>query len=122
MCWRQCGCRIFFDSLTPLQNYIDGPAGDFHSPSFGDDEMGKSVAIDLVRMSSSTISGGELRRVLRCKRGSDATVSSAATPAWGDWRADDSAGFARTFAAKSYYGGEASRSSEPSVLECRPHR
>lgn len=33
-------------------------------------------------------------------------------PAWGDWKSDDSAGFARTFSAKSYYGGEASRSSQ----------
>lgn len=40
------------------QNYIDGPPGEFHSPTFGDDEMGKSVAIDLVRLSPSNVKGG----------------------------------------------------------------
>lgn len=45
-------------------------------------------------------------------------VHTAVTPSWGDWKADDSAGFARTFAAKSYYGGEASRAGESLLMTC----
>ena len=34
---------------------------------------------------------------------------AAALPAWGDWKADAATAFARTFAAKSFFGGEAQR-------------
>lgn len=34
---------------------------------------------------------------------------AASLPTWGDWKGDDSATFARTFAAKGYYSGEAAQ-------------
>lgn len=42
-----------------LQSYIDGPANELHSHAFGDDEMGKSVAVDLVRLPPASGKGGE---------------------------------------------------------------
>ncbi|GAA5911601.1 1-phosphatidylinositol 4-kinase STT4 [Sporobolomyces salmoneus] len=56
-----------------------------------EEEMGKSVALDLVRMPPSN-------------------GKSAQLPAWGSWNVDSSASFAKTLAAKSYFGGEAARS------------
>lgn len=41
------------------QDYINLPTPEFHSAAFADDEMGKSVAIDLIRMSPSNGREGE---------------------------------------------------------------
>lgn len=52
-------------------------------------------------------------------RSTDASLFpfTAALPAWGNWHADASSSFARTFAAKSFFGGEAQRSgSSPSLI------
>ncbi|GAA5850869.1 hypothetical protein JCM3766R1_005907 [Sporobolomyces carnicolor] len=56
-----------------------------------EEEMGKSVALDLVRTPP-------------------ANGKSATLPAWGNWTVDSSSSFAKTLAAKSYFGGEAARS------------
>lgn len=48
-----------------MQAYIDGPIDEFHSPAFGDDEMGKSVAIDLVRATPANGREGECSGVSR---------------------------------------------------------
>ncbi|GAA5861639.1 hypothetical protein JCM8547_000691 [Rhodosporidiobolus lusitaniae] len=64
----------------------------------GEEEMGKSVALELVKTPPSN-------------------GKYAALPAWGDWIADASSSFARTFAAKSFFGGEAQRSgADPSTI------
>ncbi|ORY78396.1 hypothetical protein BCR35DRAFT_304996 [Leucosporidium creatinivorum] len=90
--WLKAGLnRAPLEMRGLLQSYIDGPTDEFHSSAFGDDEMGKSVAVDLVRMSPSNGKGASL-------------------PNWGDWKGDDSANFARTFAAKGHYGGSAAHS------------
>jgi len=73
-----------------LQEYIHGVDTEAQSGLLSDDEMGKSVALDLIRTPAA---GGK----------------QAGLPAWGNWRADQSAEFARTFAAKSFFGGDASR-------------
>ncbi|KDE03986.1 hypothetical protein MVLG_05555 [Microbotryum lychnidis-dioicae p1A1 Lamole] len=81
-----------------LQDYIDGTEVAPPTTSlkaFADDEMGKSVAIDLIRMPPSN-------------------AREASLPAWGEWRADNSSNFARTFGAKSFFGGEASRTADTS--------
>jgi hypothetical protein len=46
----------------------------------------------------------------------DQFLLAASVPTWGDWKGDDSASFARTFAAKGYFGGEAARSGTPGLL------
>ncbi len=71
-----------------LQAYIDAVDTEAQSGLLSDDEMGKSVALDLIRTPAA---GGK----------------QAGLPAWGGWRADQSAEFARTFAAKSFFGGQA---------------
>ncbi|GAA6004788.1 hypothetical protein JCM10207_001014 [Rhodosporidiobolus poonsookiae] len=85
-----------------LQEYIDvsGEGYKMQMTVFADDEMGKSVALELVKTPPSN---GKF----------------AALPAWGNWNADASSSFARAFAAKSFFGGEAQRSSAGSqaVLE-----
>ncbi|GAA5996000.1 hypothetical protein JCM11641_004683, partial [Rhodosporidiobolus odoratus] len=53
-----------------------------------EEEMGKSVALEVGKMA-----GGGGRH--------------AALPAWGNWEADSASSFARTFAAKSFFGGQA---------------
>ncbi|GAA5841119.1 hypothetical protein JCM5353_003658 [Sporobolomyces roseus] len=75
-----------------LMHYIEGSSDGHRMPSIiAEDEMGKSVALDLVRMPPSN-------------------GKSASLPAWGNWNVDSSSTFAKTFAAKSYFGGEAARS------------
>lgn len=46
-----------------------------------------------------------------CNSGSP-LVDVAGLPSWGEWKADDSANFARSFTAKNYFGGQASRVAE----------
>ncbi|GAA5933147.1 1-phosphatidylinositol 4-kinase STT4 [Sporobolomyces koalae] len=79
-----------------LMHYIeDSSSGTLRMPSIvAEDEMGKSVALDMVRTPP-------------------ANGKSASLPAWGNWTVDSSATFASTFAAKSYFGGEAARSGDP---------
>ncbi|GAA5971211.1 hypothetical protein JCM21900_000619 [Sporobolomyces salmonicolor] len=75
-----------------LQEYIEGATEGHRMASIvTEDEMGKSVALDLVRTPP-------------------ANSKNATLPAWGNWNVDSSASFARQFAAKSYFGGEAVRS------------
>ncbi|KAK4703422.1 phosphatidylinositol 4-kinase A, partial [Phenoliferia sp. Uapishka_3] len=75
-----------------FQDYIDGSSAqnDTHAASLADDEMGKSVAIDMIR----TLPAHD---------------KSASLPAWGGWKSDNSSHFARTFGTRNFYGGEASR-------------
>lgn len=40
---------------------------------------------------------------------------TASLPAWGNWNVDSSSTFAKTFAAKSYFGGEAARSGKSDI-------
>ncbi|BGP13672.1 hypothetical protein JCM10213_002240 [Rhodosporidiobolus nylandii] len=74
-----------------LQEYIDVAGEGYRSQmtSVAEEEMGKSVAIELAKTPASN--------------GKFATL-----PAWGNWNADASSSFARTFASKSFFGGEAS--------------
>ncbi|GAA6029504.1 hypothetical protein JCM8097_003711 [Rhodosporidiobolus ruineniae] len=76
-----------------LQEYIDVSHDGYKAQMnvFADDEMGKSVALELVKTPPSN-------------------GKYAALPAWGNWNADASSSFARSFAAKSFFGGEAQRS------------
>ncbi|GAA5911077.1 hypothetical protein JCM6882_006870 [Rhodosporidiobolus microsporus] len=84
-----------------LQEYIDVAADGYKMQMtvFADDEMGKSVALELVKTPPSN-------------------GKYAALPAWGNWNADAASSFSRTFAAKSFFGGEAQRSGvkAPEVL------
>ncbi|GAA5822607.1 hypothetical protein JCM11251_004314 [Rhodosporidiobolus azoricus] len=75
-----------------LQEYIDVAADGYKMQMtvFADDEMGKSVALELVKTPPSN-------------------GKYAALPAWGNWNADAASSFSRTFAAKSFFGGEAQR-------------
>ncbi|GAA5990191.1 hypothetical protein JCM5350_001078, partial [Sporobolomyces pararoseus] len=75
-----------------LMYYIEDSSEGHRMPSIvAEEEMGKSVALDLVRTPP-------------------ANGKSASLPAWGSWTVDSSSTFAKTFAAKSYFGGEAARS------------
>ncbi|GEM09474.1 phosphatidylinositol 4-kinase [Rhodotorula toruloides] len=73
-----------------LQEYVDVTSDEYRMQMLNDDEMGKSVALDLVKTPP-------------------ANGKYASLPAWGDWNTDASTTFARTFAAKSFFGGEAQR-------------
>ncbi|GAA5895284.1 hypothetical protein JCM5296_002030 [Sporobolomyces johnsonii] len=82
-----------------LQEYIEGATEGHRMASIvAEDEMGKSVALDLVRTPP-------------------ANSKNATLPAWGSWNVDSSAAFARQFAAKSYFGGEAARSGDAGRLD-----
>ncbi|BGO97504.1 Phosphatidylinositol 4-kinase STT4 [Rhodotorula toruloides] len=73
-----------------LQEYVDVTSDGYRMQMLNDDEMGKSVALDLVKTPP-------------------ANGKYASLPAWGNWNADASTAFARTFAAKSFFGGEVQR-------------
>ncbi|GAA6012158.1 hypothetical protein JCM11491_001767 [Sporobolomyces phaffii] len=74
-----------------LMHYIEESSEGHRMPSIiAEEEMGKSVALDLVRTPP-------------------ANGKSATLPAWGSWTVDSSSTFAKTFAAKSYFGGAAAR-------------
>ncbi|KAK4048808.1 phosphatidylinositol-4- kinase [Microbotryomycetes sp. JL201] len=73
-----------------LQDYVKDPIeAEFHSAAFADDEMGKSVALDILRMSTTNAKEGKLFS-----------------------NADDSANFVRSFSAKNYFGGQLARTAE----------
>ncbi|BGP37895.1 Phosphatidylinositol 4-kinase stt4 [Rhodotorula kratochvilovae] len=98
--WLRTGlARSPLDMQGLLQEYIDVAGDSYKMAVLNDDEMGKSVALDLVK--------------------SPANAQYAALPSWGDWKADAATAFARTFAAKSFFGGEAQRgaSSAGNVLD-----
>lgn len=108
-----------------LQEYID-VAGDGYRggmQSTGEEEMGKSVALELVKTSPGNGKYGEssISHVLLFLSFSRGVLIgtlrhlTAALPAWGNWNADASSSFARTFAAKSFFGGEAQRNSSSSL-------
>lgn len=114
--WLRTGLtRSPLDMQGLLQEYIDVAGDGYRMGMLSDDEMGKSVAVDLVKMppangpygavSSSTFSS--THALTRADR-------IAALPAWGNWKADAATAFARTFAAKSFFGGEAQRGSASS--------
>ncbi|GAA5914470.1 hypothetical protein JCM8208_004460 [Rhodotorula glutinis] len=99
--WLRTGlARSPLDMQGLLQEYIDVAGDSYKMAVLNDDEMGKSVALDLVKAPPPS------ERI-------------AALPAWGDWKADAATAFARTFAAKSFFGGEAQRgaSTADNVLE-----
>ncbi|GAA6062176.1 hypothetical protein JCM10212_005131 [Sporobolomyces blumeae] len=75
-----------------LMEYITNSHDGQRIPSLvAEDEMGKSVALDLVRTPPTN-------------------GKSASLPAWGGWSVDSSSSFSKAFAAKSYFGGAAARS------------
>ncbi|KAM0792098.1 hypothetical protein ACM66B_004802 [Microbotryomycetes sp. NB124-2] len=93
--WLKAGItRAPLEMRGLLQDYVKDPVeAEFHSAAFADDEMGKSVALDVLRMSTTN-------------------AKEAALPAWGEWKADDSANFVRSFSAKNYFGGQLARTAE----------
>ncbi|GAA6000790.1 1-phosphatidylinositol 4-kinase STT4 [Rhodotorula paludigena] len=94
--WLRSGLtRSPLDMQGLLQEYIDVAGDGYRMGMLSDDEMGKSVAVDLVKLPP-------------------ANGPYAALPAWGNWKADAATAFARTFAAKSFFGGEAQRGSSDS--------
>ncbi|GAA6057472.1 hypothetical protein JCM3770_000778 [Rhodotorula araucariae] len=94
--WLRTGlARSPLDMQGLLQEYIDVAGDNYKMAVLNDDEMGKSVALDLVK--------------------SPANGQYAVLPSWGDWKADAATAFARTFAAKSFFGGEAQRGTSTSV-------
>jgi phosphatidylinositol 4-kinase len=96
-----------------LQEYVDVTSDGYRMQMLNDDEMGKSVALDLVKTPPANGKYGALwpRRLALASR-SLMRVHTASLPAWGNWNADASTAFARTFAAKSFFGGEAQRGGE----------
>ncbi|KAM0756315.1 hypothetical protein T439DRAFT_296348 [Meredithblackwellia eburnea MCA 4105] len=90
--WLKAGItRAPFEMQGLLQDYIDGSGS---SNGFGtNDEMGKSLAIDMIRTLPANAHGAGL-------------------PTWGGWKSDNSSQFARTFGTRSFFGGEASRSED----------
>jgi phosphatidylinositol 4-kinase len=85
--------------------------------------MGKSVALELVKTSPGNGKYGRstpfpfcANRTLKLVLIDDLRPYTAALPSWGNWSADASSSFARTFAAKSFFGGEAQRSGSSSIF------
>lgn len=78
--------RAPLETQSILTRYIDGLED---SPNAEPrPEMGRSLALDLVRVVPDT-------------------QPQAHLPKWGDWKADSSVGFANTFAHRTFYSGEA---------------
>lgn len=75
-----------------------------------DDEMGKSVAIDMVRMlPSNAKEGTSSSSPPLVLLSTDDRALTATLPQWGGWKSDNSSHFARTFGTRSFYGGEAAQ-------------
>ncbi|KAL8284182.1 hypothetical protein RQP46_004931 [Phenoliferia psychrophenolica] len=85
--WLKAGItRAPFEMQGLLQDYIDGSSarGDAHAASLPEDEMGKSVAIDMIR----TLPAHD---------------KAASLPSWGGWKSDNSSQFARTFGTRNFF-------------------
>lgn len=85
--------RAPYEMQSILQDYIEEPnprEGPIH---VAEDDMGRSVALDLVRLLPSN--GRE-----------------ALLPAWGGWKADNSARFARSLASRSFFDGSQTSASK----------
>lgn len=78
--------RAPYEMQSILQDYIEEPAPREAAIHLAEDDMGRSVALDLVRILPSN--GRE-----------------ASLPAWGGWKADNSARFARSLASRSFFDG-----------------
>ncbi|KAG0655552.1 phosphatidylinositol-4- kinase [Rhodotorula mucilaginosa] len=71
-----------------LQEYIAHASDGYRMNMLSDDDMGKSVALDLVKFPPPS-------------------GKYAMLPAWANWPADCASTFIRTFGAKGYFGGKA---------------
>ncbi|GAA5978734.1 hypothetical protein JCM10908_004462 [Rhodotorula pacifica] len=80
-----------------LQEYISHAGDGYRMNMLSDDDMGKSVALELIK--TPTPNG-----------------KYALLPAWANWPADCTSSFTRTFAAKSFFGGNAGHTNVADVL------
>jgi phosphatidylinositol 4-kinase len=97
-----------------LQEYIAHASDGYRMNMLSDDDMGKSVALDLVKFPPPS---GKYGASFSCEPtaiqsdGLD-VFNLAMLPAWANWPADCASTFIRTFGAKGYFGGKAVQTGE----------
>lgn len=74
--------------------------------------MGKSVAVDLVRLLPASAKEGKQLRSVIIERLLTNSSLVASLPAWGGMKSDNSSNFAKTFSLRNFYGGGATASCE----------
>lgn len=92
-----------------LQEYLNHAGDGYRMNMLSDDDMGKSVALDLAKTPPPSGKYGQShRKSLRMLNRLLTNRSRIALlPAWANWTADGTAPFSRTFKAKAYFGGNA---------------